>query len=331
MRNSTRQPALLMPDPRRRSLFRRRVLAWYAQQKRDLPWRADRNPYRVWLSEIMLQQTRVAAVREHYERFLKRFPSVSKLAAARESSVLAAWSGLGYYRRARMLHRAAREVAARGGAFPATAVELRLLPGIGRYTAAAIASICFEEAVAVVDGNVDRVISRLLGKDLASADIWSAAQTLVSRSAPGDFNQAMMELGATVCLPVNPRCTQCPVRNFCVTKGTRPTQPQAPPQQRRQVFCALAAQRQSVLLAQRRPDASLMPGMWELPQFDSAPAGAQIAFSVRHSITTTDYTVRVVRDPDPQTLPGAWVPQSRLSAIPLTGLTRKILRKAALL
>ena len=331
MHRPTIQTALLTDDSRRCSRLRHSLLSWYAKHKRDLPWRADRDPYRVWLSEIMLQQTRVAAVREHYLRFLERFPTVGKLAAARESSVLAAWSGLGYYRRARLLHRAAREVASRGGVFPGTAAELRQLPGIGRYTAAAIASICFEEPVAVVDGNVERVIGRLLGKNLAPADVWNAAQSLVSRDAPGDFNQAMTELGATVCLPANPRCPQCPVRNLCLTRGALATREPVRPQQRRQVFCALAAKRRSVLLAQREPDAALMPGMWELPQFDAAPAGTTIAFSVRHSITTTDYTVQVVRDSSPQNLAGAWVPQSRLAAIPLTGLTRKILRKAALL
>ena len=331
MRKSTRQIGRLTGNSGRRSRFRRALLSWYAQHKRDLPWRVDRDPYRVWLSEIMLQQTRVEAVREHYRRFLERFPSVAKLAAARESSVLAAWSGLGYYRRARLLHRAAREVVSGGGEFPGTSDELRQLPGVGRYTAAAIASICFQEPVAVVDGNVERVISRLLGENLASSELWDAAQLLVSRGAAGDFNQAMMELGATVCLPAKPRCAQCPVRNFCVTRGVHPARPQAPPQQRRQVYCALAAQRRSVLLARRGPDASLMPDMWELPQFDTAPDGASVAFSVRHSITTTDYNVQVIRHPSPQSLPGAWVPRSRLAAIPLTGLTRKILRKAALL
>src|SRR5579862_2694686 len=143
----------------------RKLLDWYDQHKRDLPWRADRDPYRVWLSEIMLQQTRVAAVLEHYRRFLLRFPTLQKLAAAREASVLAAWSGLGYYRRARMLHAAARQVVKQcGGTFPRTSAELRALPGVGRYTAAAIASIAFNEAVAVVDGNVERVVGRVQGK-----------------------------------------------------------------------------------------------------------------------------------------------------------------------
>ncbi len=152
--------------------FRRRLLAWYDRHRRDLPWRANRDPYRVWLSEIMLQQTRVAAVIEHYQEFLRRFPTIEKLAAAREASVLAAWSGLGYYRRARMLHAAAKVVVREyGGKFPTTAEVWRALPGIGRYTAAAIASIAFDEPVAVVDGNVERVLQRVSGTRLAGEEL----------------------------------------------------------------------------------------------------------------------------------------------------------------
>src|SRR5690348_15098757 len=200
--------------------FRRALLRWFDRHKRDLPWRKTRDPYRVWLSEIMLQQTRVAAVVDHYQRFLRRFPTVEKLAAARESSVLAAWSGLGYYRRARMLHAAAKEVVNdRGGEFPKSAEDLRLLPGIGRYTAAAVASIAFDEPVAVVDGNVERVLRRMTGTHLAGEDLWRAAGELLHRQRPGDFNQAMMELGATVCLPREPRCLLCPISDLCATRG----------------------------------------------------------------------------------------------------------------
>src|SRR6266436_9187546 len=155
-------------DSSGRQRFRRRLLNWFDRHKRDLPWRQNRDPYRVWLSEIMLQQTRVAAVLDHYRRFLQRFPTVQKLAAARESSVLAAWSGLGYYRRARMLHAAAKTIVKKHqGKFPRTVAGLRDLPGIGRYTAAAIASIAFNAPAAVVDGNVERVLGRVYGIDLA--------------------------------------------------------------------------------------------------------------------------------------------------------------------
>src|SRR6202451_77773 len=198
--------------------FRRQLLAWYDRQARNLPWRETRDPYRVWLSEIMLQQTRVAAVIEHYREFLRRFPQVENRAKAREPSVLAAWSGLGYYRRARMLHAAAKQIV-REGKFPQTSTALRDLPGIGRYTAAAIASIAFAEPVAVVDGNVERVLQRLTGSHLATPQIWQHAQQLLDPSRPGDFNQAMMELGATVCVPGEPRCLLCPVRKHCVTRG----------------------------------------------------------------------------------------------------------------
>src|SRR5580698_2904629 len=200
--------------------IRVRLLEWYDLHRRALPWRANRDPYRVWLSEIMLQQTRVAAVIAHYREFLRRFPTVTKLAAAREPSVLAAWSGLGYYRRARMLHAAAKLVARqRGGKFPETSEGWQELPGIGRYTSSAIASIAFGEAVAVVDGNVERVLERVSGRRLAQAEIWRRAEALLDRKRPGDFNQAMMELGATVCTPRAPSCLMCPVIELCATRG----------------------------------------------------------------------------------------------------------------
>src|SRR5271165_4058176 len=206
-----------------RGKFRRQLLAWYDLHRRDLPWRVNRDPYRVWLSEIMLQQTRVAAVIAHYHEFLLRFPTVEKLSAAREASVLAAWSGLGYYRRARMLHAAAKVVAReRGGKFPNNAHALRELPGIGRYTAAAIASIAFAEPVAVVDGNVERVLQRVTGQRLAGEEVWSTAEKLLDHERPGDFNQAMMELGATVCTPRSPACLTCPIVELCATRGELP-------------------------------------------------------------------------------------------------------------
>ncbi|HUK87164.1 MAG TPA: A/G-specific adenine glycosylase, partial [Terriglobales bacterium] len=200
--------------------MRTALLTWYGRHRRALPWRATRDPYRIWLSEIMLQQTRVKAVLGHYRRFLERFPDVRALARARVSSVLAAWSGLGYYRRARSLHAAARVlVGEQGGEFPRTAEELRMLPGVGRYTAAAIASIAFGEPEAVVDGNVERVLSRLRGCHLPARQAWEMAEQLLDRERPGDFNQAMMELGATLCLPGEPLCTRCPVARWCRSRG----------------------------------------------------------------------------------------------------------------
>jgi A/G-specific adenine glycosylase len=316
--------------------FRRRLLSWYDRHRRDLPWRASRDPYRVWLSEIMLQQTRVAAVIEHYQEFLRRFPTVEKLAAAREASVLAAWSGLGYYRRARMMHAAAKLIVhEHGGKFPASEGALRELPGIGRYTAAAIASIAFDEPVAVVDGNVERVLQRVAGKRLAGEELWTAANHLLDANRPGDFNQAMMELGAVVCTPRAPACLMCPVVEPCATRGELTSTGKAARQKKREIHFALNCRNGDirdgeVLLVQRARNESLMPGMWELPEMTSMNGGSP-AFTLRHSITITDYTVRVWSGAASSREFGKWFPVERLGKVALTGLARKILRKAAML
>jgi A/G-specific adenine glycosylase len=315
--------------PQGTSSFQQRLLAWYDGNRRDLPWRRDGDPYRVWLSEIMLQQTRVAAVLEPYRRFLQRFPTVGRLAAARESSVLAAWSGLGYYRRARMLHAAAREIVReRAGKFPANAEGLRALPGIGRYTAAAIASIAFDEQVAVVDGNVERVLQRVLGKNLGGEEKWQAADTLLNRRRPGNFNQAMMELGATVCLPRAPMCLACPVFDLCATRGEFRKPEKSPRQRKQEIHYALHCRNGSVFLVKRQKDASLMPGMWELPELSSSNGTGEPYLTLRHSITVTDYVVKVSRGAAPHGPDGRWVPRARIATLPLTGLARKILRAA---
>jgi A/G-specific adenine glycosylase len=311
--------------------FRKRLLSWFDQNKRDLPWRENRDPYRVWLSEIMLQQTRVAAVIDYYQRFLKKFPNIQKLAAAREASVLAAWSGLGYYRRARMLHAAAKQIVKEyDGQFPSTVEELRRLSGVGRYTSAAIASISFDQPVAVVDGNVARVIQRLYGKRFADETIWQKATNLLSAKRPGDFNQAMMELGATVCTPRQPSCLLCPVRLFCVSRGEIKYGEKKATQRKREIFYALHRRNGKIFLMQRAHTASLMPGMWELPEITN-PNGAEVCLTLKHSITVTDYTVRVLENVTLQDSRGQWVVQSRVDRIPLTGLTRKILKASGLL
>jgi A/G-specific adenine glycosylase len=349
----------------REQSFRRQLLAWYDEYARDLPWRETRDPYRVWLSEIMLQQTRVAAVIAHYHEFLRRFPTIGKLARAREASVLAAWSGLGYYRRARMLHAAAKLVAReRGGKFPETANELRELPGIGRYTAAAIASIAFGAPVAVVDGNVERVLQRMSGRRLAGEDFWLAADALLDRGRPGDFNQAMMELGATVCTPRSPGCLTCPVVELCATRGEIAGAKKTPRQQKREIHYALDyrtddSREGKVFLVQRPRDARLMAGMWELPEIlPGAKASSNLSdkvaalkalrhpktnrqpnrgdnpkacFTLKHSITVTDYTVQVWRMPAPSHLEGKWIPVGNLPRIGLTGLARKILWRAEII
>jgi A/G-specific adenine glycosylase len=309
--------------------WRKRLLAWYDRNGRDLPWRRDRDPYRVWVSEIMLQQTRVAAVLEHYRIFLQRFPTVQELAAARESSVLAAWSGLGYYRRAHRLHAAAKEVVGRyKGKFPDTVAELHSLPGIGRYTAAAIASIVFNLPVAVVDGNVERVLARAFGNGLAEKDPWPLAEALLNRRRPGDFNQAMMELGATVCLPRRPQCLICPLFELCATRGDSAQRKQNMRQARREIGYVLSRRDGSVFLVQRAKRSPLMPGMWELPEVPVAEASSCPSLTLRHSITVTDYVVHVSENAVPDGATGKWVEKTRIARLPLTGLARKILRRA---
>ena len=276
----------------------------------------------------MLQQTRVAAVLAHYRRFLRRFPDVRTLARGGEEQVLAAWSGLGYYRRARMLHRAARVVVREhDGQLPRDVAALRGLPGIGRYTAAAIGSIAFDVPAAVVDGNVERVLARLDGKALRNGENWKRAQRLLDPQQAGDFNQAMMELGATVCLPEKPRCGECPVAGFCMTQGERREPAKAPAARRKQQTAyALARRDGSVRLVRRAASESLMPGMWELPAF--IPNGIEPILRLRHAITATDHAVAVYAS---ATAKGKWVEAACLSELPLTGLARKILRRVGVL
>ena len=315
-----------------RQRFRRRLLHWFDRHKRDLPWRWDRDPYRVWLSEVMLQQTRVAAVTDHYQKFLRRFPTIQKLASARESSVLAAWSGLGYYRRARMLHAAARKIVKEyGGKFPGNAEGLRALPGIGRYTAAAIASIAFDQPVAVVDGNVERVLQRVQGKNLDGEQLWRAAEQLLNRRRPGEFNQAMMELGATTCLPRQPHCLVCPVSELCATRGELYPPRNRTRQIKREIHYALACRNGAIFMVKRPQMATLMPGMWELPETNSANGTTAAWLTLRHSITVTDYRVRVTQSLPPDGVDGRWVPKSQITTLPLTGLARKILRAAKII
>jgi A/G-specific adenine glycosylase len=308
--------------------FRHALLRWYDANRRDLPWRKTRNPYRIWVSEIMLQQTRVAAVLEHYRLFLKRFPSIKALAAATEAEVLAAWSGLGYYRRARMMRHCAQKIAEdHQGKFPQTSRELQSLPGIGRYTAAAIASIAFAEAIAVVDGNVERVLQRLAGRSLTSKDLWERAQTQLSESRPADFNQAMMELGALVCTPRQPNCAACPVRNWCETKGQAPRPSQPKRQSAKEAWFTLDQRDGQIRLVQRHANSSLMASMWELPSASGTIAKGDAWRTFRHSITVTDYTVHVTRGP----AKGKWVAIKDISDVPITGLTRKILKAAGII
>jgi A/G-specific adenine glycosylase len=328
--------------------FREKLSAWYGEVARILPWRGVDDAYATWLSEVMLQQTRVATVIERYGEFLQRFPTVADLAKAEESDVLALWSGLGYYRRARMLHQGAQFVMQEMcGMIPRTAAELKALPGVGEYTSAAIASIAFGEGVAVVDGNVERVLLRVLGEtedksSKAQARLREVAQSLIpARSnvgnAPGDHNQAMMELGATVCLPRGPLCLQCPVVDMCMTRGEHPTAKRTAMKRVRVAHLLVTRKRggmQEVLLERRSATASLMAGMLELPPLPlDAVGGMEPMVRVKHSITNTNYEVDVFAGAALQKeIPAAetvleWVAAERLKDFPLTGLARKVLMK----
>ena len=263
-------------EARERRGIRRALLAWFRRSARDLPWRRTRNPYRIWLSEILLQQTRIDTALPYYRRFLKTFPSVRALAAADEDEVLKAWEGLGYYSRARNMHRAAGIIVGeRSGRLPKTAQEWRELPGVGRYTAGAIASIAFGEPVPALDGNTKRVLARLFHVtdpiDLAATanTLWELAEALVPPGDPGGFNQALMELGARVCTPTGPRCGACPVRRYCEAnrlgrQGAVPVRRARRPVPHHEIVAA-AIRRNGRYLLGRRPSGGMLGGLWEFP------------------------------------------------------------------
>jgi len=316
--------------------FRRALLAWYDASRRNLPWRRNKEFYPVWLSEIMLQQTRVEAVIPYFNRFLERFPNVSMLADSTETDVLAAWSGLGYYSRARNLHRAALAIAAKGA--PSAYEEILALPGIGPYTAAAIASIALGAPRAAVDGNVLRVISRLkndaseISQPATRARFTAEAQSLLDPRRPGDFNQAMMELGATVCLPRNPLCGECPVRRFCEGRAAgreRELPVRGGRERARDIpLDLLLFQRQNeIFLVRRRADERRLAGFWELPVRLKPKSGDEPVVTFTHRIVNDCFRIAVyicrppVRPPEP----GEWFTPERMARIPVTTIARKAL------
>lgn len=319
--------------------FREALLAWYEAARRDLPWRQSANFYRVWISEIMLQQTRVEAVIPYYHRFLERFPTVDALAAAPDQDVLAAWSGLGYYSRARSLHRAAKQAVA--GGLPRSHEELQKLAGVGPYTSAAIASIVLGLAHAAVDGNVIRVISRLTNdaSEISAPSIrrrfTEIAEALLDRERPGDFNQAMMELGATICKPGVPACGVCPVKKFCAAceAGTERELPvKLKKQKTRDLRLDLVLFRRGdeVFLVQRHAENRRLAGFWELPEKNLLPKlRGRVEAEFSHQIVNDRFRVRVwgARFPNEAgALPaGRWVREVDFSEIPLATITRKAL------
>ena len=256
--------------------IRRSLLAWYRKHQRDLPWRRTQNPYAIWVSEIMLQQTQVATVIPYYRRFLKSFPTAKKLAAAREQTVLKAWEGLGYYSRARNLHQAAKRIVSDfAGTLPANAEELHRLPGIGRYTAGAIASIAFGLDEPVLDGNVVRVFCRvfLIRKNPKETPVhkklWTIAQELLPKGKASLFNQALMDLGATVCTPKNPHCDLCPLKKHCKARAKNlqeslPTKAKTVPVPHYDIGAGVIWKGKKILVAQRKPE-GLLGGLWEFP------------------------------------------------------------------
>ncbi|MCK6624857.1 MAG: A/G-specific adenine glycosylase [Anaerolineae bacterium] len=274
--------------------IRSRLLTWYHHHQRDLPWRGETDPYRIWISEVMLQQTQVATVIPYYQRFLERFPTLADLAAAPLEAVLKAWEGLGYYARARNLHRAARELVERhGGRFPTTYAELRTLPGFGEYTAGAVASIAFGEAAPAVDGNVKRVLARLfalredVSRGQAARQLREIAAALVDPQTPGDWTQALMELGATVCLPQTPQCLLCPLNELCQARllGLERELPVKPVKKALPHFDVVAAvlrENGRVLIAQRPPE-GMLGGLWEFPG-GKVEAGETLAGALQREI-----------------------------------------------
>lgn len=322
------------------------LIAWYARGHRDLPWRQTKDPYCIWISEIMLQQTRARAVIPYYEQLLARFPDVAALAAASEQDILVLWSGLGYYSRARNLRRAAVQIQASGG-FPRDYESIRSLPGIGDYTAAAIASIAFGLPHAVLDGNVLRVVSRVENdsSDIASAStrgrFRATAQSWLDPRQPGLFNQSLMELGAMVCLARNPLCLVCPLTDFCHARAAG-TVPQLPVKLSRKEpvhiedTLLIARARGRVLLRQIERDARRMAGFWELPtplHLPQAHALRELGH-FRHSITHHRFVFRVVQSAAPRLRHASafrWVPLRDLADIPLSTTARKALRIARIL
>ena len=355
---------VMLDEPQTRMQLREKLHSWYHTRRRALPWREEPAPYRVWISEIMLQQTQVATVIPYFERFIARFPDVKTLAEAPEEVVLSHWAGLGYYRRCRHLHAAAKQIMTEhDGVLPRDVKTLLTLSGVGRYTAGAIASIAYGVPASVLDGNVARVLSRLIALELESNGsagtraLWSAADALLCPTAPSDHNQAMMELGALVCSPKQPKCHECPLCDSCraFNAGTPTAYPKKRPRRQPTKVFAVAAMTtddRGRILMGRRPDEGLLGGLWELPggeiePDDTRPAGVRRWLkertglqgevgprlaSVQHVFTHRRLTLEVYRvTAKTDDLRAHWYTETRwvdrdaLDEIPLSRLTQKVL------
>jgi A/G-specific adenine glycosylase len=343
--------SILKPDG-----LNRRLLAWYDRHRRTLPWRAEpgerADPYAVWLSEIMLQQTTVATVGPYFERFLARWPDVAALAAADLDDVLHAWQGLGYYARARNLHKCARQVAGElDGRFPDDELALAKLPGIGPYTAAAVAAIAFDRPASPMDGNIERVLARLYAVETplpgAKKELQALARQLTPQHRPGDHAQALMDLGATVCPPAAPRCGQCPWRQFCQARaqgiaGQLPRRQRKKPRPVRYgtVFWAVTPQKR--VLVRRRPERGLLGGMMEFPSSDWVEGGEDnvarpfeadwrpLAGDVRHTFTHFHLVLNILQAEvaDDAGRCGQWWPLDALNDLALPTVMNKVARHA---
>jgi A/G-specific adenine glycosylase len=347
-----------------RQSLRRRLLAWYAKHARDLPWRRSRDPYRVWISEIMLQQTQVATVRDYFTRFIQTFPNVRRLAVADEADVLRLWEGLGYYRRARQLHAAAQQVVAQhAGTLPQEPGELQSLPGIGRYTAGAIASIAFDKRAAILEANTIRLLSRLIAfrgnphSTTGQRLLWQVAEKILPQKHVAKFNQALMELGSLVCTPVEPKCNECPLATLCAANAAG-LQREIPAAKPRTVFtelreAAVIVRKNGSLLMRRCGDDERWAGLWDFPRFELEASGPLFAMdeiatkvaaqtgitcaprthlrTIRHGVTrfriTLDcYEAAFVSGRVRPVAKSAvrWLALAELSALPLSTTGRKI-------
>ncbi len=326
-----------MPAPR----VARKTERWFARNQRPFPWRGGYDPYHVWVAEIMAQQTRMEVVLEYFGRFLERFPTLDALAGASDDDVTAAWSGLGYYRRARMLRDGARAVRERfGGVVPSEVPDLLTIPGIGRYTAGAIASIAFDKAAPIVDGNVARVLARLFADD---SQPWTRAEELViAATSPRDFNQGLMELGALLCKPRNPLCHACPLRDDCVAFATGrtsefPTPKKKPATRQLRIALFLVTDRRGRVLM-RRESGPLMNAMFHLPHGDTSllsgtpldVARRERLGAFRHTVTNRRIEFEVFSATAKPTREYRWVDPSQMANVPHPSYVRKALRLAGI-